>query len=91
MVMEGEAFASAVVRVRQRSGGNRRIVRNVATGGHQGMTTESRSRAPRLADLHGADGLLANGSLPAAILVGAGVGLAILGLSIASLWQWLGR
>jgi hypothetical protein len=54
------------------------------------MTFESRSTASRPGDLQGAEGLLANGTLPAAILVGAGVGLAILGLSIALLWQWIG-
>jgi hypothetical protein len=54
------------------------------------MSFESRPAASRLADLRGGDALLVNGTLPAAILVGAGVGLAILGLSIASLWQWIG-
>ncbi len=42
------------------------------------------------ADLIDGGVLLVNGTLPAAILVGAGLGLAMLGLSVASLWQWLG-
>jgi hypothetical protein len=54
------------------------------------MTFESRSTAPRLSDGRGGEALLANGTLPSAIVVGAGVGLAILGLCIASLWQWMG-
>ncbi len=33
--------------------------------------------------------LLVNGTLPGAILVGLGLGLAVLGLGVASLWQWL--
>lgn len=32
--------------------------------------------------------LLVNGTLPGAILVGLGLGLAMLGLSAATLWQW---
>ena len=32
--------------------------------------------------------LLVNGTLPGAILVGLGLGLAMLGLSAASVWQW---
>jgi hypothetical protein len=54
------------------------------------MTPGTRSTASRLAELEGDDGLLANGTLAAAVLVGAGLGLAILGLSMASLWQWIG-
>ena len=54
------------------------------------MAFESRSTASRLADLGGGEALLANGTLPAAIVVGAGVGLAVLGLCIASIWQWMG-
>jgi len=53
------------------------------------MRFESRS-ASGLSDLRGGEALLANGTLPAAILVGAGLGLAILGLCIAVLWQWIG-
>ena len=34
--------------------------------------------------------LLVNGTLPGAILVGLGLGLAMLGLSAATVWQWLG-
>jgi hypothetical protein len=39
--------------------------------------------------MHADESLLVNGTLPAAILVGLGLGLAILGLSMASVWQWL--
>ena len=35
--------------------------------------------------------LLVNGTLPGAILVGVGLGLAVLGLSLASIWQWFAR
>jgi hypothetical protein len=35
--------------------------------------------------------LLVNGTLPGAILVGLGLGLAVLGLSLASIWQWFAR
>ncbi len=54
------------------------------------MTFESaRSAAPHLDDVQADESLLVNGTLPAAILVGLGVGLAILGLSLASVWQWI--
>lgn len=35
--------------------------------------------------------LLVHGTLPGAILVGLGLGLAVLGLSLASVWQWFAR
>jgi hypothetical protein len=54
------------------------------------MTFESRSSAGDLAELQGDESLLVNGTLPAAILVGLGLGLAMIGLSMASLWQWIG-
>jgi len=37
------------------------------------------------------DSLLAAGTLPAAIFVGAGLGLALIGLGIASIWPWIVR
>jgi len=46
------------------------------------------SAAPRLED-PGQDAVFMPGALPAAILVGAGLGLALVGLIIASAWQWL--
>jgi hypothetical protein len=37
------------------------------------------------------DLLLAHGTLPAAIVVGAGLALAVIGLGIASIWPWIAR
>jgi hypothetical protein len=51
----------------------------------------SRSSAPHAGDLEDDRSLLVSGTLPAAILVGLGLGLAVLGLSMASLWQWMAR
>jgi hypothetical protein len=56
------------------------------------MTLEaSRSTAPLQGDLQEDRSLLVSGTLPAAILVGLGLGLAMLGLSVASLWQLVAR
>jgi hypothetical protein len=53
------------------------------------MTLHSaRSTTPHLHEMQADESLLVNGTLPAAILVGLGLGLAILGLSMASIWQW---
>jgi hypothetical protein len=53
------------------------------------MTLHSaRSTTPHLREMQVDESLLVNGTLPAAILVGLGLGLAILGLSMASIWQW---
>jgi hypothetical protein len=48
------------------------------------------SAAPRL-EKSEQDSVFVPGALPAAILVGAGLGLALIGLIIASGWQWLAR
>jgi hypothetical protein len=56
------------------------------------MTRQTTRSSPPHFEHLGADetsSLLVAGTLPAAILVGLGLGLALLGLSMASVWQWM--
>jgi hypothetical protein len=87
---EGVRFASAPVEFRARRSLVTELPLSPAPDKDDTMTSHSaRSATRHLQDMHADESLLVNGTLPAAILVGLGLGLAILGLSMASIWQWL--
>ena len=52
------------------------------------MRIDSRPAAGHMSEAGGRL-VMANGTLPAALLVGAGLGLALLSLMVASVWQWI--